>query len=145
MDTLRATPECNFPSHSQGPNSMHSWFTPLLCLYVLPPSALLMQPQPSWLRRRRGCEAPVSPVPLHWLRVGVFLSCRQWQQMWSPTSQSSSSSIVGHTAGLHRQMEKKRLDHCLFSLIFIMPLLFLPLITSNRKVPLRSPTLQLLV
>lgn len=75
-----------------------------------------------------------------------FCPHMRWKPTWTPTSKPCSPSIVGHTAGLRRQVKKKSLDHCLFSLIFIVPLLFLPLITSNRKVPFCFfPLLQLLV
>lgn len=146
MDASRATSKCKATSHRQGPSTIQSWLTPLLCL---------CQP-PTWLSPFAASgsasvweEGAVRIVPCPVARVLrgrlAVLAC-SGDPTWKPTPPSCSSPIVGHAVGLHRQWKRKRLDHCLFNLIFIVPLLFLPLITSIRKVlSVFSSPLQLLV
>lgn len=150
-ECLRATFGSSLLPLSQGPNSIPSTCGsfPSSAPPTLPSRSLPLpttNPRFVW---EWGLLGFCLPHPLNFCVGGVFLSlCAKRADVESHTFQAWSVPIVGHTAGLRRQMEKKRLDHCLFSLIFIVPLLFLPLIISNRKVPfcLSFPTLlQLLV
>lgn len=152
MDTLRTTSECNAPIPispsltAKGQTAFIPGLLPSLPVLSSPPALPLCSHSLDFCVGE-GAVSVMSPQSHYSGSVWVsFCPCRQWGPVQNLTPQSCSSSFVGHTAGLHRHMGKKRLDHCLFSLIFIVPLLFLPLITSNRKVPLCLPhPLQLLV